>query len=198
MRSFGGQATLIRVCALVRPPLLARSGWSEKFRISDNGNVGIGWQTPGYKVDILTGPSNDGIMMRASSSFVIYHSPSLVPGGWNNITQGGDAGFVYGTTPTGPAAGFIIAPWMAGMTGLRLDQQGNVGICTSNTQGYQLAVNGNAICTKMVVKTYGSWPDYVFDNTCRSGAAWKAGSIYTHQSSSAGNPVGRQRSHGGC
>jgi hypothetical protein len=41
--------------------------------------------------------------------------------------------------------------------------QGNVGIGTTNPQGYKLAVNGDAIFTKVKVKEYGSWADYVFE-----------------------------------
>ncbi len=39
---------------------------------------------------------------------------------------------------------------------------GNVGIGTTNPQGYKLAVNGSAIAETMTVKLHGSWPDYVF------------------------------------
>ena len=39
---------------------------------------------------------------------------------------------------------------------------GTVGIGTKNTQGYKLAVNGNAIFTKVRIKAYAGWPDYVF------------------------------------
>ncbi len=41
----------------------------------------------------------------------------------------------------------------------------NVGIGTTDTKGYKLAVNGPAIFTQAVVKNYTSWPDYVFDST---------------------------------
>lgn len=39
---------------------------------------------------------------------------------------------------------------------------GSIGIGTTNTYTYQLAVNGSAIATSMTVKAYGNWPDYVF------------------------------------
>jgi len=39
---------------------------------------------------------------------------------------------------------------------------GSVGIGTTKTTGYSLAVNGPAIFTKAVVKLYANWPDYVF------------------------------------
>ncbi len=45
---------------------------------------------------------------------------------------------------------------------MRLTGDGNVGIGTTNTQGYRLAVNGNAIFIKVKVKQYSTWPDYVF------------------------------------
>jgi len=40
---------------------------------------------------------------------------------------------------------------------------GNVGIGTTDTEGYKLAVNGDAIFTKIKVKSYTAWPDYVFE-----------------------------------
>lgn len=43
--------------------------------------------------------------------------------------------------------------------------QGNVGIGTTTTQGYRLAVNGSVIATSVTVKLYNNWPDYVFTPT---------------------------------
>ncbi|MES1159172.1 MAG: Ig-like domain-containing protein [Bacteroidota bacterium] len=39
---------------------------------------------------------------------------------------------------------------------------GTVGIGTKATQGYKLAVNGSAIFTKVRIRAYAGWPDYVF------------------------------------
>lgn len=41
---------------------------------------------------------------------------------------------------------------------------GSVGIGTTATHGHKLAVNGSGIFTKVKVKAYGSWPDYVFQD----------------------------------
>jgi hypothetical protein len=41
---------------------------------------------------------------------------------------------------------------------------GNVGIGTTATNGYRLAVNGNSIFTRLKVKEYALWPDYVFES----------------------------------
>ncbi|MEN0052365.1 MAG: hypothetical protein AAGC65_01785 [Mucilaginibacter sp.] len=43
-----------------------------------------------------------------------------------------------------------------------IDPTGNVGIGTTDPKGYKLAVNGSMIATAVTVKTYGTWPDYVF------------------------------------
>lgn len=45
--------------------------------------------------------------------------------------------------------------------------KGNVAIGTDDTKGYRLAVNGDAIFTKVKVKPIGNWPDYVFQSTYR-------------------------------
>jgi hypothetical protein len=41
---------------------------------------------------------------------------------------------------------------------------GNIGIGTTDTKGYKLAVNGNIIATAVRVKPFGNWPDYVFES----------------------------------
>lgn len=43
-----------------------------------------------------------------------------------------------------------------------LTTNGNVGIGTTDTKGYKLAVNGDAIFTRIKVKAYTTWPDFVF------------------------------------
>lgn len=40
--------------------------------------------------------------------------------------------------------------------------QGSLAIGSTSTQGYKLSVNGDAIFTKIKVKSYSTWPDYVF------------------------------------
>ena len=45
------------------------------------------------------------------------------------------------------------------------DQNGNIALNTTSTQGYKFAVNGTAIATSMTVKLYPNWPDYVFKPT---------------------------------
>jgi hypothetical protein len=130
-----------------------------------SGKLGIG-VTPQMRLDIATTAPNDGMRISTSNGFTLWHGNSLGPGSWNSITNNGDAGIIYGTgsQPAGSNAtfGFVIAPWHGGMTGIRIDKEGNVGIATNDTKGYRFAVNGDAMFTKVKVKVYNTWPDYVF------------------------------------
>ena len=68
--------------------------------------------------------------------------------------------------------GFYMNPWGGNVTnkyGVYINDAtaknyfgGPLGIGTTNTFSYSLAVNGSAIFTQAVVKLYANWPDYVF------------------------------------
>ncbi|KAA2238689.1 hypothetical protein F0L74_20945 [Chitinophaga agrisoli] len=51
-----------------------------------------------------------------------------------------------------------------GLSRFVLTGDGNIGIGTEDTKGFKLAVNGDAMFTKIKVKTYATWPDYVFSD----------------------------------
>ncbi|TGV02135.1 hypothetical protein [Flavivirga rizhaonensis] len=42
---------------------------------------------------------------------------------------------------------------------------GNVGIGTTDTQGFKLGVNGDIAALEVKIATYANWPDYVFKDT---------------------------------
>jgi hypothetical protein len=92
----------------------------------------------------------------------------LYPASIQGIAEGS---FVNATTMptgiaffTGSAGDDVGAPnYGYGIERMRITNTGSVGIGTLNTFGYKLAVNGDAIFTKVKVKSYGSWPDYVFN-----------------------------------
>jgi len=139
-----------------------------RFSISHDGNVGINNFSPVYKLDVGASRPNDGVRLTYNNTGWLALQPNtLTQSAYNLITQAGDAGITFGNlgvpNPT-TSFGFVITPWLNSMSGLRIDAQGNVGVCTWTTQGYKFAVNGDAIFTKVVVKPYSSWPDYVFDS----------------------------------
>jgi hypothetical protein len=133
--------------------------------IVQNGQVGIGTTTPGTMLEIMTTNIADGLQLRYSgtSGFVRLTASNFATWYLNPIVLSGDAGLIFGAnTVDNITTGLVIAPYRSTVGGLRIDNNGNVGIKTSNTQGYQLAVNGSAIFTSAWVKPYANWPDYVF------------------------------------
>jgi hypothetical protein len=144
-----------------------------RFSIQNTGhvyvanNLGLGTTAPAYKLDLVASRPNDGMrMMYNNTGWIALQPNTLGQSSYNLITQNGDAGLIYGnynTSNPSTGFGFVITPWLNTQSGIRLDKDGNVGICTGNTYGYQLAVNGNAIFNKVVVKPY-PWADYVFDS----------------------------------
>ncbi len=149
------------------------SGTNELMRIMPNGRVGLGIGNinPPVALSVLTNYVGDAVEVKYNSSgFVRLHANSLSSGNWNPITAAGDAGLIYGNNAVNnglnTSFGFVLAPWSNSMSGIHMDLNGNVGIYANDTKGYQLAVNGAAIFTKVVVHTY-PFPDYVFDSTYR-------------------------------
>jgi hypothetical protein len=56
----------------------------------------------------------------------------------------------------------VLAINSGGVNLLMVKANGSLGIGTADTKGYKLAVNGSGLFTKVVVKSYANWPDYVF------------------------------------
>lgn len=84
-------------------------------------------------------------------------------GGLLNWTMEGNAGInpsshFFGTTDAEP---LVIKS--NNIERMRIAANGNISIGTDNAQGYRFAVNGDAIFTKIKVKLYSAWPDYVFN-----------------------------------
>jgi hypothetical protein len=61
-----------------------------------------------------------------------------------------------------PAGGGGSSSWSINGNNIFNVNTGNVGIGTSDTKGYKLAVAGTAVAEKVVVKLVSAWPDYVF------------------------------------
>jgi hypothetical protein len=110
--------------------------------VSTNTGVLLPRLTTAQRNAILSADLHSGLLLynTDSSAFQYYNG-----GGWSSIGGGGSASSRWGYT-----------------SGAVYDSLDNIGIGTSNTQGYKLAVNGSAIFTKAVVKPHANWPDYVF------------------------------------
>jgi uncharacterized coiled-coil protein SlyX len=137
------------------------TSYIERMRINSAGNVGIGTTSPAYKFDV----ENATLVNDASAYIATFNGgtdPTLGP---TAITFG-----VHPSATGNNRYGFLAVGDNVNVRALILNMAsngifGNVGIGTTDTKGYQLAVNGNVIATSMTVKLYSAWPDYVFKPT---------------------------------
>lgn len=129
------------------------TGNNSLFNIEANGNVGIGTSTPSAKFDIYN--PNGGLMINTgmggvNPSLAIYMSNNAAAPGFRSSILFGNGSFeIYDQTASTSRL------WIN-----KID--GNVGIGTTDTKGYKLAVNGSVVATSVTVKLYANWPDYVF------------------------------------
>lgn len=131
-----------------------------RFAINYSGQAAIGTDTPGGdRFTVVSGSLSGGMNILANTAnntlFSGGHSLTCTS---NNFTGGmgfsvgaNNSGFIQAFSPTTENGNLFLNP-----------NGGNVGIGTTNPQGYELAVNGSAIFTQAVVKAYANWPDYVF------------------------------------
>jgi len=150
-------------------------GWNLVESI--DGTVGIGTQTPIASLTIKGQNSSWGLLALqdywnsgagASIDLAFFGADEnkiahLGPSGGNFIIQNDQSNKVL----LSPSNGKVIIGTNTDY-GQTLQVYGttflseNVGIGTTDPKGYRLAVNGDAIFTKVKVKAYSIWPDYVF------------------------------------
>lgn len=127
---------------------------SERMRITSNGNIGIGTQTPWAKL-VIMGNSNTSFGFDASTS----------TSGYSSIFKMDDVGLSIGHNS--PARNFVFRTG----TGIHLtiDQSGKLGVGTQNfpttigtvdIDAYKLFVKGGILADEIRVAT--GWADYVF------------------------------------
>lgn len=136
------------------------------MRVDIVGNVCIGNNSPLDKLDILgTTASNPGHVVFGDGGnnlpYMKFYKWTGTGTSYFQTTIGNSldaAGAI--SFQTGAGGGVIGSDGQT--TRMIITQQGNVGINTTNTQGYTFAVNGTCVATAITVKAYGNWPDYVF------------------------------------
>ncbi|MGN7819315.1 hypothetical protein ACTJJB_04250 [Chitinophaga sp. 22536] len=120
-----------------------------ELRLLQNGNVGIGTQTPQAKLEVLGDIKSSNGIFRALTG-----------------TLPNDIMMSYGYNATvGDYTSLKVAGATANTAELRLVQNGNVGIGTQNPQS-KLAVNGTITATRVRV-TQSGWADFVFQDGYR-------------------------------
>jgi hypothetical protein len=152
---------------LVAFPYVLSAQWSgpdvNKRIFYSAGHVGIGIDVPLYRFHIKTTDNNplwwsetaeaNLVFLRSNLEFRSKVSASLPSLSWysssgaRQASIGGKPGSLSLLLENG--SHFYVAG-------------GNVGIGTTDTKGYELAVAGKVVCEEVVVKLRQAWPDYVF------------------------------------
>lgn len=110
--------------------------------VDDMGNVGIGNITPGNRLSTQRDPgaSSTADFRMSDGGQWMFHNTNQSAGAWNPMVQAGDHAIIYsdGSQNTGS---LTIGPWSNANAGIRLKEDGNVGVGTS-APTQKLDVNG--------------------------------------------------------
>jgi hypothetical protein len=108
------------------------AGYNERMRILPNGNVGVGTTAPTATLEVKKDAiGNNTILSKFSSDTKsTWYVPTLAAGGYNPIVSAGDSGYFFSNDndTTVSTNGFVIAPWSTSASGIKIMENGNVGI----------------------------------------------------------------------
>jgi hypothetical protein len=157
---------------------------SGKVIIQDSGgSVGIGTSVTGLnaKVNVVggalvisTSAHQADASLHVSTSFggadrLTQINPSVASKPALNLMASTDAStnynwWAWGVNPSGSWA-FQPSTAFGGTTGMFIDRTGSVAINHAPVSGYVLAVGGNTLAERAVVKLQSTWPDFVFEKS---------------------------------
>jgi hypothetical protein len=131
----------------------------------NTGKIGITTSTPGAELSLGEGTHLGG------KRLLVYENSSNVQSGFGIDMSGTSRELSLFHSSSGVDGDISFGKYLESNStyteNMRITGDGNVGIGTSDTKGYKLAVNGSAVFTKVVVKQYNNWPDYVFHTNYR-------------------------------
>lgn len=156
-----------------------------KGTLTTGGNVGIGTAPGADKLTIDMGATRSAVNITSDGDAAAYSdlkfsvktTTALASGKPNMWLVSLRKDGYFSNDLTGPTLEFYATRAITGgyfaplvfksngdviLAGARNAVNGNVGIGTTDTKGYKLAVNGDAMFTRIKVKVYENWPDYVF------------------------------------
>ncbi|MEI3801489.1 MULTISPECIES: hypothetical protein [unclassified Chitinophaga] len=155
-----------------------------KGALTANGNIGIGMAPTADKLAIDMGATRGGVNFLSDGDANAYMDLKFTVKTATGIATGKPLlweaslrkdGY-FSADVSGPTLEFYAVRQGTGyyapllfksngdiiLAGAQNATNGNVGIGTTDTKGYKLAVNGDAIFTRIKVKANTAWPDFVF------------------------------------
>ena len=117
---------------------------SEAMRIGTNGAVGIGTSTPNYKLHVKETGVNAGAIYAEDGTSWLRVVPNLGGSGFNPMSAAGDIGLIFSndndSTTNSSTLGLLIAPHSTSASGIKILEDGRVGIGTT-TPNSRFTVN---------------------------------------------------------
>ncbi len=134
---------------------------SERMRITNIGNVGIGTTNPNYKLSVANGVFN----VEKNGDYYGFwvenklrtDNPKINLGAWYNNR----AGISYNYP--GNYLTFDTQNSTTTYSNTLVLRTGNVGIGTTDTKGFKLGVQGKIAAEEVKVAVYANWADFVFN-----------------------------------
>jgi len=118
--------------------------FSEKFNITPAGNVGIGTTSPGYKLHVKETGTNTGAIYVEDGTSWLRVVPNLGGSGFNPMSAAGDIGLIFSNdndnSTNSTTNGLLIAPHSTSASGIKILEDGRVGIATT-TPNSRFTVN---------------------------------------------------------
>lgn len=160
----------------------------ERIRVDNGGNIGVNTiPSAKFHTRVTAGNSFDGILVDNATS-TLRLAPSLGAGSYNGLVQAGDTGIIFGGATAGTGQALTIAPWLGASSGLRMTNNGWVGINTI-TPASSLDVNGYV--TLSLADNYIKAATTTNQISINGGTGFGAGGQITLRgSTSASNPGG--------
>ena len=145
--------------------------YGDDIVIDGAGQVGVGVLAPKAKLHIagrvlIQGANLDYRQIEGNNLDYLQNSGQMLIG-WNRSGGGGETDFISNQSG-GVTGGFSFYSYSnSGVMNQLMSMQadGSIGIGTTNTNGYKVAIKGNVVATGMKVQLMDVWPDYVFDQS---------------------------------